>query len=152
MEERFDIEKCVVYDANGQVLGRLASIIAKNLLNGNDVAVVNAEKAIISGKRKPMALKYRTRLNLQEKENPEHSPYWSRRPDMLFKRIVRGMLPYRNPRGKEAFRKLHVYMGEPESLKGKDRLKPNIKNAKEIYAGYISSKDLSNTLGYSIDK
>ncbi|MCL5102284.1 MAG: 50S ribosomal protein L13 [Candidatus Marsarchaeota archaeon] len=152
MEERFNVEKCIVYDANGQVLGRIASIIAKNLLEGKDVAVINAEKSIISGKRKPLAEKYRTRLNLQEKENPEHSPYWSRRPDMLFKRIVRGMLPYRNPRGKEAFRKLHVYMGEPKLLEGKEHVKLNIKHAKEIYAGYISLKDLSNTLGYSIDK
>ncbi|MCL4387717.1 50S ribosomal protein L13 [Candidatus Marsarchaeota archaeon] len=152
MPERFDIEKCLVYDADGQVLGRIASMIAKNLLDGKDVAVVNAEKAIISGKRKPMAAKYRTRLNLQEKENPEHSPYWSRRPDMLFKRIVRGMLPYRRPRGKEAFRKLRVFMGEPEALKSKEHIKPKIKGAKEIYAGYITLKDLSNTLGYNIDK
>ncbi|MEM0154427.1 MAG: 50S ribosomal protein L13 [Methanothrix sp.] len=152
MPERFNIEKCLVYDADGQVLGRIASIIAKNLLEGKDIAVVNAEKAIISGKRKPMSAKYRTRLNLQEKENPEHSPYWSRRPDMLFKRIVRGMLPYRRPRGKEAFRKLRVFMGEPEVLKSKDRIKPKIKTGKEIYAGYITLKDLSSTLGYNIDK
>lgn len=150
MEERFNIEKCVVYDAKGQVLGRIASMIAKSLLEGKDVAVLNAESAIISGKRKPMAAKYRTRLNLQEKENPEHSPYWPRRPDMLFKRIVRGMLPYRIPRGKDAYRRLRVFMGEPEAFSSKERIKPKIKEAKQIYAGYISLKELSDTLGYKV--
>src|SRR5579875_1660977 len=107
----------IVFDANDKVLGRLASTAAKNLLQGKSVAVINAENAVISGNKHTIAARYRTRLNLIEKANPEHSPYWSRRPDMLVKRIIRGMLPYNRPRGKSAYRRLKVYIGVPDELR-----------------------------------
>ncbi|MCL4372242.1 50S ribosomal protein L13 [Candidatus Marsarchaeota archaeon] len=152
MEERFDIKSCKVFDAKDMVLGRIASIAAKSLLNGESIAIVNAEQAVITGKKASIAAKYKTRLNLQEKENPEHSPYWSRRPDLLFKRIVRGMLPYRKPRGKEAYRRLHVYMGVPDELAGVKPASISIKDPKTVYAGYIRLKDLSKNLGYKVNK
>lgn len=137
-----------VFDAKNIVLGRLASMVAKELLNGKDVYIVNAESAVISGSKKVIKEKYKTRLDLQEKENPEHSPYWSRRPDMLVKRVVRGMLPYRMPRGKEAFKRLKVFMGVPEELKGVKPADLNIKDPKSIYSGYITVAELSKLLGY----
>ena len=75
-----------VFDAENKILGRLSSVVAKNLLSGKNVAVINAEKAVISGNKKVILAKYKTRLRLMEKENPEHSPYWPRRSDMLVKR------------------------------------------------------------------
>ena len=42
----------VVIDAENLILGRLASHVAKLLLNGTEVTIVNAEKAIISGTKK----------------------------------------------------------------------------------------------------
>ena len=137
-----------VFDAKNMILGRLASVVAKELLSGKDVYIVNAESAVISGSKKVIKEKYKTRLDLQEKENPEHSPYWSRRPDMLVKRVVRGMLPYRMPRGKEAFRRLKVFMGVPEELKGVKPVDLNIKDPKSIYSGYITVAELSRLLGY----
>ncbi len=151
MEERFNIDDCKVFDAKGMVLGRIASIVAKSLMEGDDVAVINAELSILSGSGKALAEKYRTRLNLQEKENPEHSPYWPRRPDMLFKRIVRGMLPYKKPSGKTAYRKLRVYMGVPDELSKAKVSEVSMKDPKALYAGYIKLKDLSKLLGYNID-
>ncbi len=137
-----------VFDAKNMILGRLASVVAKELLSGKDVYIVNAESAVISGSKKVIKEKYKTRLDLQEKENPEHSPYWSRRPDMLVKRVVRGMLPYRMPRGKEAFRRLKVFMGVPDELKGVKPVDLNIKDPKSIYSGYITVAELSKLLGY----
>ena len=137
-----------VFDAKNMILGRLASAAAKELLNGKNVYIVNAEAAVISGSKKVIKEKYKTRLDLQEKENPEHSPYWSRRPDMLVKRVVRGMLPYRMPRGKEAFKRLKVFMGVPEELKGVKPADLNIKDPKSIYSGYITVAELSKLLGY----
>ncbi|MGC8495733.1 MAG: 50S ribosomal protein L13 [Candidatus Micrarchaeia archaeon] len=139
----------LVFNAKDQILGRLASRVAKELLNGNNVAVVNARYAVITGGKNAIIEKYRTRLNLQEKANPEHSPYWSRRPDMLFKRIVRGMLPYRKPHGKSAYRRLKVFQMVPEALKDVKTVQMNSKNLKSIYVNHITLEELSKLLGYT---
>ncbi len=137
-----------VFDAENKVLGRLGSVVAKRLLNNQKIAVINAEKAIISGDPKGIAAKYKVRLNLQEKENPEHSPYWPRRPDMLVKRVIRGMLPYSRPRGKTAYRNLRVFNGIPEELKGAKPTEIASKEPNKIYTGYITVQELARRLGY----
>ncbi len=139
-----------VYDASGKVLGRLASMVAKQLVLGRDVAVVNAGKAVISGTGKAIAARYKTRLDLKESENPEHSPYWSRRPDMLVKRIIRGMLPYRQPKGKAAYRRLRVFIGVPDELRASKPIELNMKDPNRIYTGYITVEELSGLLGYRV--
>ncbi len=139
-----------VYDAKAKVAGRLASTVAKRLMLGKKVAVVNADDSILSGHKKDIMAKYKTRLNLQEKENPEHSPYWSRRPDLLFRRIVRGMLPYhRKSTGKDAYHRLVVFRGIPEELKSVKPIEVESKNPKAIYAGSMKLSELSKLLGYS---
>ncbi|MCL4389003.1 50S ribosomal protein L13 [Candidatus Marsarchaeota archaeon] len=139
----------MVYDAKGKILGRLASQVAKSLLMGNEVSVINSEHAIISGNRKDIIQRYKTRVNLKEKANPEHSPYWSRRPDLLVKRIIRGMLPYRMPRGKSAYRKLKVYIGVPAELSGKKPIEIESKDPKGMYVNHMTIKELSSMLGYT---
>ncbi len=146
---KIDSKEYVVVDADSQVLGRVASRAAKMLMDGRKVAVLNAEKAVISGNKINIIKKYRTRLNLQDKANPEHSPYWPRRPDMFFKRIVRGMLPYRMPKGKDAYRKLLVFTGVPEEFKGVKAAEIERKDARAMYVKTITLKELSALLGYS---
>ena len=139
-----------VYDAKDKVLGRLASTVAKELMLGKKVVIINAEMAYISGNRKTIAKRYRTRLRLQEKENPEHSPYWSRKPDMLVRRIVRGMLPYhKKPSGKSAYKRLRVFIGVPKELNGFKAIEVDTKKPKSMYTGYIYVGELSKLLGYS---
>ncbi|ASI13362.1 50S ribosomal protein L13p [Candidatus Mancarchaeum acidiphilum] len=138
-----------VIDATGLILGRMAGTVAKQLLKGDNVIVVNAEKAIISGHKNDIVEKYRTRLNLQEKGNPEHSPYWSRRSDLLVKRVVRGMLPYSRATGRKVYKNLKVYMGLPEEFKGNEIEKIAMKDPKSLYSGYITIKELSELLGYN---
>ena len=139
----------IVFDGKDKVLGRLASAVAKELLNGKKVAIVNAEQSIISGNKKLIKEKYKTRLNLQEKENPEHSPYWSRRPDFLVKRVVRGMLPYhRKTTGRDAYKRLMVFVGMPEAFKNTKPIEIKTKDPKTLYAGYVKVSELSEMLGY----
>jgi large subunit ribosomal protein L13 len=138
----------VVFDADKKILGRLATAVAKSLLNGKKVAILNAEKAIITGGKKFLIEKYRTRLNLQDKANPEHSPYWPRRPDMLVKRVIRGMLPYKKPRGKEAYRNLRVFSGIPELFSNSKPIEIKAKDVKTIYSNTMTVKELSVLLGY----
>ena len=139
----------IVFDAKDKILGRLASSVAKELIGGKKVAIINAEQSIISGRKKLIKEKYKTRLGLQEKENPEHSPYWSRRPDFLVKRVVRGMLPYhRKTTGKEAYKRLIVFVGTPEAFKGVKPIEIKTKDPKTLYAGYVKVSELSEMLGY----
>ncbi|MEM3227933.1 MAG: hypothetical protein QXK65_03255, partial [Candidatus Micrarchaeaceae archaeon] len=64
------------------------------------------------------------------------------------KRIIRGMLPYRKPHGKSAYRNLRVFMGVPEALKDAKRTEIESKNPKEMYVSHITLKELSKSLGY----
>ncbi len=139
-----------VIDGEHKVLGRLSSPIAKMLLNGNTVNVVNAEKIVISGHRKDMLEEYKRRIELRDKANPEHSPYISRRPDLLVKRTIRGMLPYRKPKGKSAYKRLRVYMGVPEGLKGSEAYDIKAKASDELYENSITVRELANKLGYKV--
>ena len=137
----------LIIDANRRIVGRLASITAKSLLQGKKVAIVNAEKAVISGNKKDIVKKYTVRVNLKEKANPEHSPSWSRRPDMLVKRIVRGMLPYRKAHGKEAYRRLLVFSGMPKAFEGSKPEESGAKDIRGMFVNTITIKELSELLG-----
>ncbi|MEM2906424.1 MAG: 50S ribosomal protein L13 [Candidatus Bathyarchaeia archaeon] len=103
-----------VIDASGQVLGRLASIVAKRLLEGEKVTVVNAENAVISGRR---GFILASRKQFLEVGSYRKGPFHPRRPDTIIRRTVRGMLPWKSPRGKEAYRRLSVHIGMPEEMR-----------------------------------
>ena len=47
-----------VIDANGLILGRLASIVAQRLLCGEEIDVINAESAVVSGSAETTQSKY----------------------------------------------------------------------------------------------
>jgi large subunit ribosomal protein L13 len=99
-----------VVDANGQILGRLGSVVAKRLLSGEEINIINAEKVMISGNRDTTLLKYRS---MKEKGSKEKGPYYPKRADMIVKRTIRGMLPYKKKKGRLALAKLKVYIGVP---------------------------------------
>jgi large subunit ribosomal protein L13 len=103
-----------VINAEGHILGRLCSIIAKRLLNGERIVVVNAEKAIITGNEANVFQRYKEKYDRGSKEK---GPYFPRHPEKIFKRTVRGMLPWSSRRGREAFKRLRVFIGVPEELK-----------------------------------
>lgn len=104
-----------VIDASGHILGRLSSKIAKRLLKGERIVVVNAEKAVITGDKYMVFERYKEKYDRGSKEK---GPYFPRHPERIFKRTVRGMLPWKSSRGREAYRNLRVFMGVPEELKG----------------------------------
>ncbi|MCL5122820.1 MAG: 50S ribosomal protein L13 [Candidatus Marsarchaeota archaeon] len=138
----------LVIDADRKVVGRVASVTAKSLLQGKKVAVINAEKAVISGSKNDIVKRYTTRVNLKEKANPEHSAYWPRRPDMLVKRIIRGMIPYRKPHGKDAYRRLLVFVGVPKAFEGAKIEELKVKDVRGMFVNTMTVKELSELLGY----
>jgi large subunit ribosomal protein L13 len=107
-----------VIDANGLILGRLASTVAKRLLSGDEeIHIVNAEKAVISGSRASTLRDYR---ETRERGATEFGPYFPKRPDRILKRTIRGMLPYKRARGRDAMSRLKVYVGVPYEFKDAD--------------------------------
>jgi large subunit ribosomal protein L13 len=107
-----------IIDASGLILGRLASYVAKQILMGEEIVVINAENAVITGSKKSVIAKYQTRLGTRTLGTQKKAPKHPRRPDTYIRRVVRGMLPWKKPKGKSAYRRLKVYISVPEELKG----------------------------------
>jgi large subunit ribosomal protein L13 len=101
-------------NAEGLILGRMASKVAKKLLNGEEVIIVNAEKSVLSGKKKSKVAEAKEFLEVGA---PMRGPFHSRRPDRILRKTIRGMLPFKQPKGKNAYKKLKVFMGVPDELR-----------------------------------
>jgi len=115
----------IVIDATDHIAGRLSSNVAKLLLEGNRVTVVNSEKIMISGRKKNIVGEYKEFLKIASINNPKHGPFHPRKPDTVISRMIRGMLPRDKPSGKAALSRLRVYIGVPKDVKplGKYSLK-----------------------------
>ena len=139
----------MIIDARDAVLGRLASTVAKELMNGGKVFVVNAEECAITGSKSSILGKYKERVDRKSLVNPaRHGPFFPKRPDGILKRTVRGMLPYKKPRGKKAYKNLKVYVGVPEEFKDREFTtldEFSITNLK--VPKYLKLKELSSFLG-----
>merc|ERR1719331_579799 len=106
-------EKVVIIDAKNHLLGRLASIVAKELLQGQRVVIVRAEHINISGSFYRNKLKFLDKLKKRTNTNPAHGPYHMRSPARIFYRVIRGMIPHKTYRGKCAMERLKVFEGIP---------------------------------------
>jgi large subunit ribosomal protein L13 len=103
----------VVIDAQGAVIGRLGARVAKLLLAGTSVEIVNADKAVMVGSLDAAKEKYLSRRSQKNKRNPDESPHWPRVPNLFLRRMIRGMLPHKSRRGRDAYRLLTVINGAP---------------------------------------
>ena len=112
----------LVYDATDRILGRLASLVAKQLISARKagreqrVIIYNAEHAVVSGPRTRVLANYDGKYKLN---HARKGPFYPRMPDQILKRTVRGMLPYqKNSSGRAALRDLRVMIGKPSNLSG----------------------------------
>jgi len=103
----------MIIDATDLILGRLASYAAKKALLGEDIKIVNCEKAVISGNKDYLLQKYKAKF---DKGVPLKGPYFPRMPERIVRRTIRGMLPYKKKRGKEVYKKIMCYVGIPEEF------------------------------------
>ncbi len=112
------MQEYTILDATNKILGRFCSKVAKRALLGENIVIVNAKDAIISGNKKDIHKKYLDRLNISTATNPRRGPFWPRRPDTLMRSTIKKMLPRKKLRGKLALRRVHVYIGDiPERFK-----------------------------------
>ncbi|KMT05616.1 hypothetical protein BVRB_7g167570 [Beta vulgaris subsp. vulgaris] len=105
--------KRVVVDARHHMCGRLASIVAKELLTGQRVVVTRCEAIALSGGLVRQKMKYLRFLRKRMNTKPSHGPIHFRAPSKIFWRTVRGMIPHKTKRGAAALARLKVYEGVP---------------------------------------
>ncbi len=135
-----------VIDASGLILGRLAANVAKRLLNGEEIVIVNAEKAIITGGKEDIIAHFRHRRDVG---GARKGPLYPRTPHKMLKRSVRGMLPYYKPRGRAAYKRLRVHISVPKQFKGKKF--QSVEGASELSTErYMALGEVSKVLGYEV--
>ncbi len=138
----------IVVDATNHIAGRMCSHVSKLLLQGNRVAIVNAEKAMLSGNRYKTIELYKEHLEINSVTNPIHGPFHPRRPDTILTKMVRGMVPKQKTHGVEAFQRLRVYIGVPEEMKKAKMQSFDDSKIRRPEANYISMGDVAKQIGW----
>ncbi len=138
----------MIIDATDLIVGRLGSFAAKQSLLGEKVDIVNCEKAVISGSRQDVLAKYKQK---RERATVATGPYISRMPDRFVRRIIRGMLPYKQEKGRKAFERIMCYTGVPKEFEGKKMESlPSADINKRKLTKFIKVVDVCKELGAKI--
>jgi large subunit ribosomal protein L13 len=135
-----------VVNGEGLILGRMCSKVAKRLLNGEQIVVVNAEKIIISGKKKSKVAEAHKFLEVGA---PDRGPFHSRRPDRIVRKTVRGMVPWRQAKGKLAYKRLKVYLGVPVELKDQPMETDKYALATKLKGPHFTLGELAIEIGWN---
>lgn len=133
-----------IYNAENQILGRISSVIAKDLLKGEKVIVVNAGKAVLSASREHLLEKYKHKY---ERGDPIHGPFFPKQPENIFRRTVRGMIPWDKERGRVAYKNLQVYSGIPEEFSGEKFEKVKNADAEKLKTKYVFLEEVALAMG-----
>jgi len=138
----------LVIDGTDHIAGRLSSNVAKLLLQGNRVTVVNSEKIMISGRKKSIVGEYKQFLKISSILHPKHGPFHPRKPDTIISRMIRGMLPRDKPSGKAALSRLRVYIGVPKDVKPLGKIQLEKTKIRKSSALYTSVGELGRYVGW----
>jgi len=145
----------MLINADGQALGRMLAFAAKKALKGEEVIILNAEKAVVSGKKERVLNDNLSMLDLKNKGNYTKGPFHYKRPDRYVKKVVRGMLPFDKPRGVEAFKRITIYIGVPQrELMEKHKIdiskeKPVELKFKKNFNEYVTVEQICRFIGGS---
>ncbi|KAF3790144.1 60S ribosomal protein L13a-3 [Nymphaea thermarum] len=145
-------KRVVVVDARHHMLGRLASILAKELLNGQRVVVVRCEEICLSGGLVRQKMKYLRFLRKRMNTKPSHGPIHFRAPAKILWRTIRGMIPHKTKRGAAALARLKAYEGIPPPYDKKKRMViPDALKVLRLQTGhrYCLLGRLSSEVGWS---
>jgi len=137
-----------IIDGEGLILGRLASAVAKKLLTEKDteIVIVNAERVVISGAKERTFKDYKAK---KDRGSKEQGPFFPKMPDRIVKRTIRGMLPYKQAKGRDAFSRLKVYLSIPEEYETAERGKVERASAERLSRKYVTVGEVSEKLGWA---
>ncbi len=143
------MSRLLVIDASNLILGRMASIVAKKLLEGYRIVIVNAEKAVVSGDPKRVISSYQLLLGVKTLRNPYK---WGvrrpRTPDRIVRSAIRGMLPKNTPKGTRALRNLKVFIGVPEEYVNKEKITIPEADVSRLKGKYITVGEIAKHMGW----
>jgi large subunit ribosomal protein L13 len=145
METTTAKSRVTLVNAEGLIVGRMCSKVAKRLLNGEEVIILNAEKAVFSGKKKSKVLEAHIFLEVGA---PVRGPFHYRRPDRFLRKTVRGMVPYKQPKGKAAYGRLKVFMGVPLDLKNQQMITFEEASAANLKGPHFTLGELAKEIGW----
>ena len=147
MAQKTESENVTVIDGKDLILGRLGSIVAKKLLLGETIKIVNCKDIVILGRKKYLVDRYKNKLS---NKVVKQGPYYSRSPADLVRRAFRNMLPYKNQRGIDAYKRLKCYNSVPSTLiKAEKTVIENAKIDETSVFYYTRVEDISKVLGYN---
>ncbi len=136
----------MIIDATDLLLGRLATFAAKKSLLGETVDIINCEKAVISGQKSQILERYLHRWHLGR--NPFKGPFYQRQPEKFVKRTIRGMLPYKQPKGIAALKRVKCYLSVPVEFKDKKAETVKLANASRITkTKYVTVEEITKLMG-----
>ena len=137
-----------IIDGRNAVLGRLGSVVAQRIMDGEEIVVINAEGIVVTGERDMIFADYKARVDRGD-TTKRKGPFYPRRADLLFKRSVRGMIPWTSTSGREAYRRLHVFVGTPKQFADAETEK--VEDAtKKISGKYTTLGAISKFLGSNV--
>lgn len=148
-EKVVETNRPIVVDGTDLIAGRLCSNVAKLLLQGNRVSIVNCENIMISGTRKNILGEYKKFLEIASILHPKHGPYHPRKPDTMISRMVRGMLPRKKSSGQDALKRLRAYIGVPSELKSFEKIQFDNAKIRKSNAYYTSMAELGRNVGWA---
>ena len=126
--------KWYVVDAEGMVLGRLASQVASilrgknmptytpNVDTGDHVIIINAEKVVLTGNKLNDKIYYHHTGYVGHMKETPYSKLMAEKPEFAVKKAIVGMLP-KGPLGRKMATKLRVYAGAEH---GHEAQKPEV--------------------------
>lgn len=138
-------DEITIIDGSNHVMGRLASIVAKRLLQGEKIAIVNAENVVVSGNLQSVLKEWNEFLEVGKYRK---GPFHPRRPDTIFRHVVRGMLPRSKFKGRNALRRLKVYIGTPEVFKNVKFEVVEEAKADKLKSSYFRLGELASRIGW----
>ena len=132
-----------VIDATGLVLGRMATHAAKRAIEGDEVHIVNAEKAIIVGSSKKAIQEHY--LFKRQVGTLRKGPFFPREPHLLVKRTCRGMINYQSAAGRAAYKRIKAHLGVPKELASHKAA--TVEHAAREAKSFLTVAELSSWLG-----
>ena len=138
----------IIVDGTNLIAGRLCSHVAKLLIKGNRVSIVNSENIMISGDRNAIIEEYRKFLEVASINNPTFGPFHPRRPDTIISKMVRGMLPKNKPSAQIALKKLRAYLGVPNELRSKKTIQFDDSKIRRPSPYYTTLGELGKMVGW----
>lgn len=135
----------MIIDAENKILGRLASKVARMAKEGEEVRIINSEKVVISGDEEEIKAEYQKR---HDRGTRHDGPYFPKSPAKILKRSIRGMLPYKSSEGREAFKRVKTYLGEPTGMDEVEEI--DVREGNDLRGrNYVKLGEVSKSIGWT---